>query len=50
MAIGATMLMLFDAGWAQVGVCEIVNGSFEDDGPIGDIIAQEVSAVNSIGY
>ena len=40
-AIGATMLMLFAAGWAQAGVCEIVNGSFEDDGPIDDIIAQE---------
>ena len=40
-AIGATMLMLFAAGWAQAGVCEIINGSFEDDGPIGDIIAQE---------
>ena len=40
-AIGATMLMLSAAGWAQAGVCEIVNGSFEDDGPIDDIIAQE---------
>ncbi|HCO94161.1 MAG TPA: hypothetical protein DIU00_09455 [Phycisphaerales bacterium] len=40
-AIGATMLMLFAAGWVQAGVCEIVNGSFEDDGPIDDIIAQE---------
>jgi len=40
-AIGATMLMLFAAGWAQAGVCEIVNGSFEDDGPIDDIIVQE---------
>jgi len=40
-AIGATMFMLFAAGRAQAGVCEIVNGSFEDDGPIGDIIAQE---------
>ena len=40
-AIGAAMLMLFAAGWAQAGVCEIVNGSFEDDGTINDIVAQE---------
>ena len=40
-AIGATMLMLFAADWAQAGVCEIVNGSFEDDGTIDDIVAQE---------
>ena len=40
-AIGATMLMLFAAGWAQAGVCEIVNGSFEDDGTIDNIVAQE---------
>jgi len=40
-AVGATMLMLFAATSAQAGVCEIVNGSFEDDGPIGDIIAHE---------
>lgn len=40
-AIGATMLMLSAAGWAQAGVCEIVNGSFEDDSSIGDITAQE---------
>jgi len=40
-AIGATMLMLFAAGSAQAGVCEIVNGSFEDDGTIDDITAQE---------
>jgi hypothetical protein len=40
-AIGATMLMLFAAGLAQAGVCEIVNGSFEDDGTIDDIVAQE---------
>ena len=33
------MLMLFEAGWAQAGICEIVNGSFEDDGPAGDITA-----------
>ena len=40
-AIGAMTLMLFAAGWAQAGVCEIVNGSFEDDGLIDDITAQE---------
>ena len=40
-AIGATILMLFAVGWAQAGVCEIVNGSFEDDGTIDDIVAQE---------
>ncbi|OHB83645.1 MAG: hypothetical protein A2Z38_08350 [Planctomycetes bacterium RBG_19FT_COMBO_48_8] len=40
-AIGATMLMLFAAGWANAEVCEIVNGSFEDDGPISDITTQE---------
>jgi hypothetical protein len=39
--IGATMAMLSAACWAQAGVCEILNGSFEDDGPIDDIIAQE---------
>ncbi len=40
-AIGATMAMMSAACWAQAGVCEILNGSFEDDGPIDDIIAQE---------
>jgi len=40
-AIGAMTLVLFAAGWAQAGVCEIVNGSFEDDGTINDIVAQE---------
>ena len=40
-AIGVTMLMLFAANWAQADVCEIINGSFEYDGPIDDIIAQE---------
>ncbi len=39
--IGVMMLMLSAAGWAQPGVCEIVNGSFEDDGPIDDITIQE---------
>jgi hypothetical protein len=40
-AIGAMMTVLFATGWAQAGVCEILNGSFEDDGPIGDITTQE---------
>ncbi len=40
-AIWIMILMLFTAGWAQAGICEIVNGSFEDDGAIGDIMAQE---------
>jgi hypothetical protein len=40
-AIGAMMLMLFTAGWANAEVGEIVNGSFEDDGTIDDIAAQE---------
>lgn len=38
---GAIMLMLFTAGRANADVCEIVNGSFEDDGPISDVIVQE---------
>ena len=41
MAIEAMIVILFAAGWAQAGVCEIVNGSFEDDGTIDDIVAQE---------
>ena len=40
-AIGAMMLMLSAAGLAQAGVCQIVNGSFEDDGTIDDIAVQE---------
>ena len=40
-AIEAMIVILFAAGWAQAGVCEIVNGSFEDDGTIDDIVAQE---------
>jgi hypothetical protein len=38
---GVIMLMLFAAGWANAEVCEIVNGSFEDDGTIDDITARE---------
>ena len=41
MAIEAMIVILFAAGWAQAGVCEILNGSFEDDGTIDDIVAQE---------
>jgi hypothetical protein len=40
-AIGATMTVLFAAGLVQAGVCEIINGSFEDDGPIDDITTRE---------
>ena len=35
------ILMLFAAGSANAEVCEIVNGSFEDDGTISDVMAQE---------
>ena len=39
--IWAMMTVLFAAGWAQADVCEIINGSFEDDGPVDDITKQE---------
>lgn len=45
-AIGATMLMLLAAGPANTGVCEIINGSFEDDGVIDDITTQEPNGWN----
>jgi hypothetical protein len=38
---GIIMVMLSGTNWTQAGVCEIVNGSFEDDGLIDDIAAQE---------
>lgn len=42
---GVAMVMLLLGNWTQAwtpaGVCEIVNGSFEDDGPISDITAYE---------
>jgi len=38
---GAIMLMLFAANSANAEVCEIIDGSFEDDGTIDDITAQE---------
>jgi hypothetical protein len=40
-AVGAIMSVLLAAGWANAEVCEIFNGSFEDDGPINDIKARE---------
>jgi len=40
-AIGAMIAVLFAAGWTNAEICELVNGSFEDDGAIGDIMAQE---------
>jgi hypothetical protein len=38
------MVMLSGTNWAQTDTCEIVNGSFEDDGLISDITAQEPNA------
>jgi len=38
---GAMMVVLSGTTWTLADVCEIVNGSFEDDGPIDDITAQE---------
>jgi hypothetical protein len=40
-AIGAMMVVLFAAGLTQADVCEITNGSFEDDGRIDDITIRE---------
>lgn len=40
-AIGAMMTILFATGWVYADVCEIINGGFEDDGQIGDIMTQE---------
>jgi len=40
-SIGAMMVVLFAAGLAQADVCEIINGSFEDDRRIDDITIQE---------
>ena len=39
--ITAVMGMLLLAGHARGGICEIVNGSFEDDGVIDDITAED---------
>jgi len=39
--VGVAMIMLLAANWARADVCEIVNGSFEDDGQINDIAKQE---------
>jgi hypothetical protein len=39
--VGTIMVMLLAANLTHAGVCEIVNGSFEDDGPINDITTQD---------
>jgi len=39
--VGAMMVMPFAANLTQADVCEIVNGSFEIDGPIDDLIKQD---------
>jgi len=39
--IGVTMVVLLAGNLVQAGVCEIVNGSFEDDDSINDITVQE---------
>ena len=39
--IGVMMVMLFAANPTQAEICEIVNSSFEDDGPIDDITKQD---------
>ncbi len=41
---GTIMFMLSGTNWTQDGVCQIINGSFEDDGRIDDITAQEPNA------
>lgn len=38
---GAIMVTLSGTNWAQTDTCQIVNGSFEDDGLIENITAQE---------
>jgi hypothetical protein len=35
--IGVMMVMLLATNWVRADVCQIVNGSFENDGPISDI-------------
>jgi len=39
--VGVTMVMLSVGNWVQADICEIVNGSFESDGPINDIVIHE---------
>jgi hypothetical protein len=39
--IGVIMAMLFAANPTQAAICEIINGSFEDDGRINDITSQD---------
>jgi hypothetical protein len=40
-AIGAKMLMLLSDDQSNAGICEIINGRFEDNDTIDDITAQE---------
>ena len=39
--VGTMIVMLLAANFAQAGVCQIVNGSYEDDGPIDDITVRD---------
>ncbi|MCX5638412.1 MAG: hypothetical protein NTX52_12080 [Planctomycetota bacterium] len=39
--IVALMVLLLATNWARADICKIVNGSFEDDGYIGDITVKE---------
>lgn len=39
--IGVTMVVLLGANMVQADVCRIVNGSFEDDGPMDDITKED---------
>lgn len=39
--IGVTMVAMLAANWVRADVCEVVNGSFEDDGPIDDITKED---------
>jgi len=43
-AVGITMFMLLAGNYVQAGMCEIVNGSFEADGPINNITVTEPNA------
>ena len=39
--VGATMALLMVGNCAQAGTCEIINGSFEDDGAISDLALKD---------
>lgn len=39
--IGVTMVALLAANWVRADVCEILNGGFENDGPIDDITKED---------